>query len=260
MKILPTPTIASLLFSVCLVGAPAFAVGLNRGDYTNPIGSVCQQSDGNSHAGDRDKAKHSNKTPVKGASSGPSAARGSGPSKAGQVQASPASHRGTQNAQQNAAPSTPNAGTRTGSASKGSPAPLHALSATAPHIDRAATTERAARGNRNDAQDRSVTTDRNARPTTRRADVTQYRRNVDAPRRFRAAAYQAPRGYSYRRWSYGQRLPAIYFGSNYRLADFVSYGLFGPPDGYVWVRYGDDALLVDEETGEIIQVDYNVFY
>jgi len=32
-----------------------------------------------------------------------------------------------------------------------------------------------------------------------------------------------------------------------------------PPDGYVWVRYGDDALLIDEYSGDIIQVEYDVF-
>ena len=33
-----------------------------------------------------------------------------------------------------------------------------------------------------------------------------------------------------------------------------------PPYGYVWVRYGDDALLVDVDTGEILRVVYGVFY
>jgi len=30
--------------------------------------------------------------------------------------------------------------------------------------------------------------------------------------------------------------------------------------GYVWVRYGPDALLIDTYTGEIIQVRYDVFW
>ena len=29
--------------------------------------------------------------------------------------------------------------------------------------------------------------------------------------------------------------------------------LYAPPDGYVWVRYGPDAVLIDEDTGEIVQ-------
>ena len=33
-----------------------------------------------------------------------------------------------------------------------------------------------------------------------------------------------------------------------------------PPPDAVWVRYGDDALLIDRYTGEVIQVEYGVFY
>jgi Ni/Co efflux regulator RcnB len=91
-------------------------------------------------------------------------------------------------------------------------------------------------------------------------DMRRWHRNFDAPRRFRAGTYNAPRDYHYRRWGYGQRLPRDYYARNYWLMDFVMFGLLAPPDGYVWVRYGPDALLIDVETGEIIQVQYNVFY
>ena len=33
-----------------------------------------------------------------------------------------------------------------------------------------------------------------------------------------------------------------------------------PPPGTIWVRDGSDALLIDQGDGEIIQVDYSVFY
>jgi Ni/Co efflux regulator RcnB len=33
-----------------------------------------------------------------------------------------------------------------------------------------------------------------------------------------------------------------------------------PWAGYEWVRYGNDALLVDVDTGEIIRVEYDIFY
>jgi hypothetical protein len=33
-----------------------------------------------------------------------------------------------------------------------------------------------------------------------------------------------------------------------------------PPPGTVWVRDNTDALLIDRYTGEVIEVDYNVFY
>ena len=57
------------------------------------------------------------------------------------------------------------------------------------------------------------------------------------------------------RWSTTFRYPRDFW-----LTDFLSFGLLSPPEGFIWVRYGPDALLVDEETGEIIEVEYNVFY
>jgi Ni/Co efflux regulator RcnB len=90
--------------------------------------------------------------------------------------------------------------------------------------------------------------------------IAALRRNVQAPRRFHVGGYRAPPGYTPRHWSYGQRLPRAYFARNYWITDYLAYLLFAPPDGLVWVRVGDDALLIDEYTGEIIQVDYGVFY
>lgn len=90
--------------------------------------------------------------------------------------------------------------------------------------------------------------------------VAALRKNVFARHRFHAGAYRAPQGYRYRRWRYGQFMPAVYWGRNYWLSDFLAFGLFAPPSGYVWVRYGPDAVLIDEYTGEIIRVDYGVFF
>jgi Ni/Co efflux regulator RcnB len=90
--------------------------------------------------------------------------------------------------------------------------------------------------------------------------IAALRRNVQAPRHFQAGAYRAPQGYAPRHWSYGQRLPNAYFARNYWITDFLDYALFAPPPGLVWVRVGDDALLIDEYSGEIIQVEYGVFY
>jgi len=105
--------------------------------------------------------------------------------------------------------------------------------------------------------------DHNNRPAVRphpRPDYSKYRRAVTAPRRFHVGTYRAPHGYSYRRWSYGQYLPSVYWGNSFWLSNFVTYGLFAPPPDAVWVRYGPDALLVDRYTGEVISVEYNVFY
>jgi len=95
---------------------------------------------------------------------------------------------------------------------------------------------------------------------THAANWRSYHRNFRSPQRFRAARYRAPANYHYRRWSYGQFLPFEYRARSYWLTNFVFYGLFAPPPGLVWVRYGDDALLVDTYTGEIVQVRYDIFY
>lgn len=90
-------------------------------------------------------------------------------------------------------------------------------------------------------------------------DIHTFQRNVHATRHFHAGAYRAPHGYSYRRWTFGERLPSDYFVRDYWITDYSSYALMDPPDGYVWVRYGDDALLINQDSGEIVQVDYDVF-
>jgi len=105
------------------------------------------------------------------------------------------------------------------------------------------------------APERSVT----RTTVTRQTDVTTLRRNVTATRQFHAGVYRAPPGFVYRRWAFGQSLPAIYFARNYWLDNYIAFGLFAPPAGLVWVRYGPDALLINSNTGEIIQVEYGVF-
>ena len=92
------------------------------------------------------------------------------------------------------------------------------------------------------------------------ADVSKFRRNVTAERHFHWGDYHGPSDYSYRRWSYGDTLPAEYWAQDYWISNFLNFGLDAPPDGYVWVRYGSDALLVDEDTGEIVEVEYGLFY
>jgi len=91
-------------------------------------------------------------------------------------------------------------------------------------------------------------------------DLHTYQGNIKSDHHFHAGDYRAPHGYSYRHWSYGDRLPSIYFGRDYWIGDFGMYDLMSPPDGYVWVRFGPDAILIDEYTGEIVRVEYGVFY
>jgi Ni/Co efflux regulator RcnB len=86
------------------------------------------------------------------------------------------------------------------------------------------------------------------------------RRAYHATHHYHAGTYRRPPGYYYRTWNYGDFLPALFFDQQYFIDDFDDYGLADPPEGTVWVRYGDDALLVDEDTGEIIRVVYGIFY
>ena len=93
-----------------------------------------------------------------------------------------------------------------------------------------------------------------------KVDVHNYRRNFSAAHRYHAGDCHAPHGYRYRRWTYGHFLPSLFFGENYWINDYDDYALDDPPDGAVWVRYGNDAILVDQYTGQVIQVAYGVFY
>ncbi|HEX3672667.1 MAG TPA: RcnB family protein [Rhizomicrobium sp.] len=108
--------------------------------------------------------------------------------------------------------------------------------------------------------DTTMRTDRDTRTThNKKVDVTTYRKTVTATRHFHIGVYHAPHGYSYRRYNTGDRLDAQFYARDYWLNDFSAYDLIAPPDGYVWVRFGPDALLVDEDDGEVLQVVYGVF-
>ena len=62
-----------------------------------------------------------------------------------------------------------------------------------------------------------------------------------------------------RHWGYGDRLPRAYWTSQYILADYWLFALEVPPVGYEWVRVDGDALLIDINTGEVLQSEYGVF-
>ncbi len=115
------------------------------------------------------------------------------------------------------------------------------------------------RGNNNRFDNNRRANDSN-RGGNRARDFNSYQRNFSSPRRYNAPRYRRPAGWYSHRWTYGERLPPAFFVRNYWIDDFFDYGLVSPPYGAVWVRYGSDALLIDEESGEVIQVVYGVFY
>jgi hypothetical protein len=93
----------------------------------------------------------------------------------------------------------------------------------------------------------------------RRYDWNTYRSsNRDL---YRMPAYYAPyRDYSYRRLSIGYVLQSLFFGQRYWINDPWQYRLpavYGP---YRWVRYYDDAVLVDVYTGRVVDVINRFFW
>jgi Ni/Co efflux regulator RcnB len=96
-----------------------------------------------------------------------------------------------------------------------------------------------------------------------RRDFSSFRdfhRSFNAPQRFHAPDYRRPNGWYGHRWSFGEFLPSLFWAPNYWLNDYYRFGLPPPPYGTVWVRDGYDALLIDRDSGEIITVEYDVFY
>ena len=80
-----------------------------------------------------------------------------------------------------------------------------------------------------------------------------YHHNYRAVHRYHGRTYRRPPGWTYRRWTYGQYLPCRpYWGRDYWIDDFWDFGLDIPPYGYEWVQYGDDALLVSPDTGQVL--------
>jgi Ni/Co efflux regulator RcnB len=97
----------------------------------------------------------------------------------------------------------------------------------------------------------------NARPS--KVNRAGYQHNYRAARSYRIGPYHAPSGWRRHYWAFGQRLPRAYWASPYILADYWLFSLEVPPVGYEWVRVGNDAILVNTATGEILQVEYAVF-
>lgn len=93
----------------------------------------------------------------------------------------------------------------------------------------------------------------------RRYDWRGYRdshRNV-----YRLPRYVAPRsGFSYRRWYPGYRFDPWFYGSSYWIGNPWQYRLPPAYGDYRWVRYYDDAVLVDLRSGEIVDILYDFFF
>ena len=77
---------------------------------------------------------------------------------------------------------------------------------------------------------------------------------------YRLPRYTAPGRYDYRRFAIGTGLDASLWNRAYWIADPYAYRLpqaYGP---YRWVRYYDDALLVDQRGGRVVDAVYGIFW
>jgi len=76
---------------------------------------------------------------------------------------------------------------------------------------------------------------------------------------FRLGLYLDPFGWGYEPFSIGWRLWPAYYDNQYWI-DPGMYELPYPPPGAVWVRYWNDALLVDTYSGTVIDVIPGFFW
>ncbi|WP_426167666.1 RcnB family protein [Sandarakinorhabdus sp. DWP1-3-1] len=78
--------------------------------------------------------------------------------------------------------------------------------------------------------------------------------------RYRGPAFIHPRGYGYRPWGVGYRLPRAYFGNRYFIGNPGFYRL--PPAWYGtrWVRVGPDALLIRLGDGIVLRAVRGLYW
>ena len=79
---------------------------------------------------------------------------------------------------------------------------------------------------------------------------------------YRLPRYYAPSGwgYGYRRFGIGFFLDSMLYSSSYWINDPFYYRLPEVDGPYRWVRYYNDALLVDLYTGEVVDTIYDIFW
>jgi Ni/Co efflux regulator RcnB len=110
----------------------------------------------------------------------------------------------------------------------------------------------------------SVTTPSGTTETTTQTETSNdgyatYRKTVTSTKHYQAGAFMAPSGYTYQRFAVGDHVSPLLLHGNVALTDFQTYQLIAPPAGAMWIRDGNDALLVDTNTGEVIQAQYGLF-
>ena len=99
------------------------------------------------------------------------------------------------------------------------------------------------------------------RHSWRRDHRYDWRRHRDRNRHlFHLGFYYDPFGWGYRRWNIGWNIWPNYWSDRYWLRDPWQWRLPTVYGHYRWVRYYDDALLVNLRTGRVVDVIYDVFW
>jgi len=87
-----------------------------------------------------------------------------------------------------------------------------------------------------------------------------YPHSFNSANRYHVRPYIRPPHFYSRIWTFGEILPPAWYGPDYVIDDWWNYGLPDPPPGYDWVRVGNDALLIDDYSGRIVQVVRDLFW
>ena len=77
---------------------------------------------------------------------------------------------------------------------------------------------------------------------------------------FHLGFYYDPFGWGYYPYQIGWRMWPSYYSSRYWINDPWMYRLPYAPPGYMWIRYWNDAVLVDTFTGEVVDMIPNFFW
>jgi hypothetical protein len=77
---------------------------------------------------------------------------------------------------------------------------------------------------------------------------------------FQLGWYNDPFGWGYQPYGIGWRMWPSYYSRDYWLSDPWQYRLPYAPAGTRWIRYWDDAVLVDLWSGQVVDVVYNFFW
>jgi hypothetical protein len=91
-----------------------------------------------------------------------------------------------------------------------------------------------------------------------RYDWNNYRRHHRSL--FHLGFYYDPYGWGYSPFEIGWRLWPSYYSNRYWINDPWNYRLPYAPAGYVWIRYWNDALLVDTWSGTVVDMIPNFFW